>query len=692
MGSAADTQVLWAVVVMSHMTEHVGRVVGGRYRLLAPLGSGASAEVYLADDVRLRRRVAVKILHSALAEDEAFLRRFRAEARAAAALSHPNILAIFDWNGDEVPPYIVTEFLSGGSLRSMLDAGNPLTPSQALLVGLSAAQALDRAHKQGFVHRDIKPANLLFGGDARLRVADFGLARAIAEAGWTEPTGAVLGTARYSSPEQARGEPLDGKSDVYSLALVLVEAVTGLVPFTLDTTIGTLMARLDRPLEVPEELDALAPVVALAGQLDPAQRPDAATLAQELIDAANDLPRPEPLVLVGASTAAAANGAGPAVEDERDRTVLHGAIDPADTTAPQPLPAPQGPPPPIVPGVPVAPGAPAPAAPGSGHSGPAHMQGHPSGPLPPPPRLAPTARADRARKVLIGVVAAVAAVALGVAVTLVVTQQLRPTHVVPEALIGIPKAEVTEHVGDFGWKISYEEIDHDQPAGTVLDTRPKVGSKLREGERLTVVVSKGPPLVTVPSSDDLRGLTREQATEVLGGSGIGLVPEFVDTPHEEIEKDHVIGFAADTPAELPAGATVEVEVSSGPSGPEIADVTGWEAEEAAEELEDDGFQVDFRGEANDEQDSGNVLRSEPAAGERAAEGSTVVLVVAQGDNVEVPDIVGKRLRRVRDMLESRGLSVGSISGSDSDDSMVIGSFPWPGTQVPQGSTVDLTVF
>src|SRR6266545_1272132 len=250
---------------MSHMTEHVGRVVGGRYRLLAPLGSGASAEVYLADDVRLRRRVAVKILHSALAEDDSFLRRFRAEARAAAALSHPNILAIFDWNGDEVPPYIVTEHLAGGSLRSMLDAGHRLTPSQALLVGLGAAQALDRAHRQGFVHRDIKPANLLFGADARLRIADFGLARAIAEAGWTEPNGAVLGTARYSSPEQARGEPLDGRSDVYSLALVLVEAVTGDVPFTLDTTIGTLMARLDRPLEAPEELGALAPVIARAG-------------------------------------------------------------------------------------------------------------------------------------------------------------------------------------------------------------------------------------------------------------------------------------------------------------------------------------------------------------------------------------------------------------------------------------------
>src|SRR5690606_35654226 len=207
---------------MSRMTEQVGRVLGGRYRLLSPLGSGASAQVYLADDVRLRRQVAVKVLYPALADDETFLRRFRVEAQATASSSHPRLLAVYDWSGegDGDGPFLVTEYLSGGSLRGMLDAGHRLSPAQALVVGLQAARALDHAHRQGFVHRDIKPANLLFGADARLRVADFGLARAIAEAGWTEPTGAVLGTARYASPEQARGEAVDGRSDVYSLALV----------------------------------------------------------------------------------------------------------------------------------------------------------------------------------------------------------------------------------------------------------------------------------------------------------------------------------------------------------------------------------------------------------------------------------------------------------------------------------------
>ena len=161
-------------------------------------------------------------------------------------------MAVYDWGQDPDGdvPFLVLEYLAGGSLRAMLDRGDTLTPSQALLVGLEATRALEYAHRRGFVHRDIKPANLLFGEEGRLRIADFGLARALAEAAWTEPQGAVLGTARYASPEQAQGKALTGKADVYSLALVLVEAVTGQVPFTADTTIGTLMARVDRDLEV----------------------------------------------------------------------------------------------------------------------------------------------------------------------------------------------------------------------------------------------------------------------------------------------------------------------------------------------------------------------------------------------------------------------------------------------------------
>ncbi|MGH9154020.1 MAG: protein kinase domain-containing protein, partial [Acidimicrobiales bacterium] len=274
----------------SSMADHVGRVLGGRYRLLTPIGTGASAQVFLAEDTSLRRQVAVKVLHPALAEDESFLKRFRAEAQQAAALNHPHVMRVFDWGESEDGPFLVLEHLAGGSLRDVLDAGHRLSPSQALLVGLEAARALDYAHRRGLVHRDVKPANLVFDEEGRLCIADFGLARALAEAAWTEPAGAILGTARYASPEQAQGLSVDGRADVYSLALVLVEAVTGRVPFSADTTIATLMARVNAQMQAPEEVGPLRPVLEQATRPDPAERLDARRLVVALEAAARDLP------------------------------------------------------------------------------------------------------------------------------------------------------------------------------------------------------------------------------------------------------------------------------------------------------------------------------------------------------------------------------------------------------------------
>lgn len=276
---------------MATLTETIGRVLSDRYRIEAALGTGASAHVYVATDVTLKRRVAIKMLHPVLAADRAFLRRFRAEAQAAASLAHPNLVAVHDWGEDADGPYLVLEYLGGGSMRDLLDSEDPLQPAHVANIGAQAAHGLAYAHARGFVHRDVKPANLLFAEDRkRLCVADFGLARALAEAAWTEPVGATLGTARYAAPEQAEGKRIDGRADVYSLSLVLYEALTGVVPFGADTTIGTLMARVNAPLPPHSALGPLEAILRAAAAPDPEERLTAAELARRLSQVVRELP------------------------------------------------------------------------------------------------------------------------------------------------------------------------------------------------------------------------------------------------------------------------------------------------------------------------------------------------------------------------------------------------------------------
>ena len=667
------------------MTEQIGRVLGGRYRLLSPLGSGASAQVYLADDVRLRRRVAVKVLHPALADDESFLRRFRAEAQSAASLSHPHVLAVFDWSGDDDTPFLVTEYLSGGSLRSMLDAGHRLTPAQALVVGLEAARALDYAHRQGFVHRDVKPANLLFGGDGRLRVADFGLARAIAEAGWTEPSGAVLGTARYASPEQARGEPVDGRSDVYSLALVMVEAVTGRVPFAADTTIGTLMGRLDRSLEVPGELGPLVPVLRRAGAPDPGERLDAAALGAGLVEAATGLSRPPPLPLVGATQPDRPDGQQdttmlarpPAPSSPTDRARANGseathvmragseatavmlaappgppARRPGDTVAVPPVGSPAGPRPPL--------------------------------PEPPPGGLSPNDRG--ARRLMLGALVVTLAVVVGMAAGWSYMRTQVPSYTVPP-LVGLDRSELAAQTAGFDWEVDIEEVRQDDTEpGEILSTSPEAGEKLREGGTLKVVVSAGATLVPVPT--DLVGLTEEAARDKLEAAG--LVAGVTRDQSDEFDEGVVMGLLGDeVPAELPKGSTVTLVISTGSAALQMPDLEGMQYDEATTVLAEMGLQVETQGERARRRDVGRVVSTDPEAGDEVRAGDTVTVVVGVGDSdrVTVPDVVGRNYDDAKDEIRDADLGVGDVHGPK--DGVVLATWPLPGSEIDEDSRVDL---
>ncbi len=226
----------------------VGRTLAGRYRVTRMVSAGANSLVVDADDTALERQVTVKLVRPEWAESPDFRRNFAAVMGSASKLSHPNVAAVYDWGeeviGKRTTVYVVSEYLAGGSLRDLFDRGRHLSPSQALMVGLEACRGLDYAHRRGLVHSEVTPSKLVFGDDRRLRIVDFGLARLLGEPYWVEPATVPTHVARYCSPEQALGQPIDGKSDVYSLALVLVEAVTGAVPFAARSTVATVSARV----------------------------------------------------------------------------------------------------------------------------------------------------------------------------------------------------------------------------------------------------------------------------------------------------------------------------------------------------------------------------------------------------------------------------------------------------------------
>jgi serine/threonine-protein kinase len=684
------------------MTDQIGRVLGGRYRLVALVGTGASAQVYLADDVRLRRRVAVKVLHAALADDAAFLRRFRAEAQAAAALSHPNIVAVYDWGDDDGTPFIVTEYLAGGSLRALLDAGHRLSPSQALLVGLEAARALDVAHRRGFVHRDIKPANLLFGDDARLRVADFGLARAIAEAAWTEPQGAVLGTARYATPEQARGEPIDGRADVYSLALVLVESVTGKVPFAADTTISTLMGRVDRDMVVPPDLGPLRRPLQRAGRADPDQRPDAGELVVSLLACAEHLPRPAPLPLVGPHERDPAL-AGLDDHDDPDRTVLglgaglggaylgddagedragedaaeddeaHETLDgaaqdrAAQDTAHETVVLGGAP---LLDEVPVDP----PLEPEQGRR--RRWRRRQRGPGP---------ERQRRRWPVLVLTVALAAVLGGVGAFVVVSLRT-PTYEVP-VLIGLSEGEARRLVGEYGWRIETRQVRQDGTVpGEVTRTEPRRGQRLAEGGTFVLYVSLGNTLVDVPG--DLVGVPAEDAEAALVAAG--LVPRLEPRHDEEVEAGIVLGLAGDLPEQLPRESEVTLVVSAGPAPRTVpGDLAGQPLEAARQALGDLGLGVSVIEQFSDQVDRGLVIAVR-GAGTEVPRGTTVEVVVSRGpDVVTVPDTSGRSLSEAVAALEAAGLTPGQVFGPAAG--RVAFTDPDAGRTVRRGSVVDITL-
>ncbi|MDQ1517818.1 MAG: eukaryotic-like serine/threonine-protein kinase [Actinomycetota bacterium] len=672
----------------SGVADLAGRVLAGRYRLVAPIGTGASGRVYAAWDVRLQRKVAVKVLHAALAEDAGFLRRFGAEAQIAASLHHPNVVAVYDWGEDAVStgtpqppaPFMVLELLEGGSLRSLLDRGARLSPAQAAAVGRQVAAGLDYAHARGLVHRDVKPANLLFDEHGTARVADFGLARALAEASWTEPAGAVLGTARYAAPEQVRGV-VDARSDVYSLALVLVEAVTGTVPNAFDTSLATLLARVERHLEVPPELGALAPVLERAGRADPDGRfADARAFAAALSDAAAALPPPDPIPLPGPG----------AVDFDPHPTEIRpaapttlGALPTAVRTVPPTAtpPGPLGPLPSVL-------QSPLPDAPPTGPDQPlmaipvSTTPAAPATPAGPPPGQAPRPRRARRRpeRLVPIVVLVVLLVAAGTA-AFAASSATGPRARVPN-LVGTGEKAARDAARQAGVGVRTRTVASDDPAGTVVAQDPAPGTLLAVHHTVTLQLAAGPPPVGLPG---VANQTEAAARAALTAAG------FVVTSEHRTDENVGTGLVvAQQPADrqAPPGSEVHLVVSDGPRPVEVPNVVGKSYDDASKALAAKRFKVSRTDEYSDTVPAGQVIRHSPVAGAEAPRDSAVTVVVSKGrDVVTVDDYTGETVEDAVAALEQAGLQVDVVGYRPGR--RVRHQDPPKGTQLRRNETVTL---
>jgi eukaryotic-like serine/threonine-protein kinase len=626
-------------MALSGLTDLAGRVLADRYRLLAPIGLGSSGRVYVADDVRLRRRVAVKVLHGALADDAGFLRRFRAEAQLAASLHHPNVVTVFDW-GEDTVPFMVLELLSGGSLRGMLDEGIRLTPAQAAHTGRYVATALSYAHTRGLVHRDIKPANLLFDEHGTVRVADFGLARALAEASWTEPTGALVGTARYAAPEQGTGATLDARADLYALGVVLVESVTGRVPEVADTLIGTLAVRARVPIAAPDELGALAPVVERAGRTQPSERyPDAITMADALTDASRHLPPPGPLTLVGLDAhvdphPTELRTTSTVFDQDGDSTVATArARTETDTRA----------------------------------------------------DTAPAPRAGRYAPRAVPAVVALLVVAVLVAAGLLVARSAAGGTVAAPQLVGLTQDEAGARAAKAGLVVHVEQRDVDDPAGRVITQAPSAGAFLDDGGTVRLVVSRGPPPVVIP---DVAGQPEDQATLTLAGAG------FAVDPRRDFDENVPAGIAIRTdPAANEKHApesTIALVVSDGPRPVAVPDTSGKSYDAAVAALQAKRFSATRVDDFSETVPAGNVVGTDPPAGQLAPRDSQVAVHVSKGPQpVAVPDVVNMSVEQASQTLRASGLDADVQNFAPGRP--VKSQNPPAGTQVNRGSKVTLAL-
>ncbi|MEU8787476.1 Stk1 family PASTA domain-containing Ser/Thr kinase [Streptomyces sp. NPDC048637] len=640
----------------------VGQLLDGRYRVQARIAAGGMATVYQAVDTRLDRLLALKVMHPTLATDAAFVDRFIREAKSVARLSHPNVVGVFDQGTDGTYVYLAMEYVAGCTLRDVLRERGALQPRAALDILEPILAALGAAHRAGLVHRDMKPENVLIGDDGRVKVADFGLVRAV-DTNTTASTGSVLGTVSYLAPEQMEHGTADARVDVYACGVVLYEMLTGGKPHTGGSVAQVLYQHLHEDVLPPSGLvPGLAPqldeLVAQATARDPQQRPqDAVALLSRAQEARAQLTDAQLDVVPPQAHEVPADGLG----DGSERTDV--------------IPRPEGVQPPL---------------PGTDEAElnrtsrlevPPTEQTTRLRPVPAPP--APRGGLLQRHRLATIIAAVLLLLGAGTGVWYINFGQFTT---VP-AVLDMPQAKAEKTLRDEGLSVKVVRgFSSNVDRGHVMKTHPANGKQIRGTGTVTLTVSRGPNIVTVP---DLAGTPVADAKRKLRDRG--LIPgtearQFSD----EVARGSVIRTDPTAGSKRRPDTAVALTISRG-SEVQVPGVLGSERADAADTLRAAGLKVRFAAEpVHSTQDKGTVARQTPAEGKKLGKGDTVTLTLSRGpEMIPVPDVTGKNEEDAKKQLTDLGFQVEVkkpfLFPQDEVDSQSVE----PGEKAPKGGTITI---
>ncbi|MEP6625174.1 MAG: Stk1 family PASTA domain-containing Ser/Thr kinase [Acidimicrobiia bacterium] len=607
-------------------------VYADRYEILREIARGGMANVYLAQDRKLDRPVALKVLPAELSRDPAFVERFRLEAQAAASLNDPTIVAVYDWGQEAETSFIVMEYVEGTTLRDVMNRG-VVAPDQAAQIGADIAKALSAAHRAGVIHRDIKPGNVLITPTGQVKVADFGIARANGAGEGLTRTGAVMGTATYFSPEQAQGLPVDARSDIYSLGVVLYEMVTGSVPFAGDSPVSVAYLHVREPVSKPSERRP-----GLAPEIETIILTCLAKDVNERYQTADEL-RADLLrfrrgqeVHGGPVTAAVASVGDPTVAMGRTSVA------------------------PIIP---------------TGTGGPARKKSR--GPV----------------ALVIGFLVALIALVAFLLIQVFQDNAKSAKTVTVKSVIGQTEAKARKTLEQQGFVVKVRRQANQRPQGTVFDQKPQEGEFRKTGTDVTIFVSDGTGSIKMPK---LAGVDVKIATARL--TALGFQVDEAREQSDTVKLDTVIRTDPPAGKKVEPSSTVTLIVSAGPAPINVPDVAGLDQNVALDQLQAAGFRVATSTEPSSTVPAGRVIRTQPGANSPQAKDSTVTIVVSSGPKQSViPDVVGMTQASAVSALTSAGfqVSVSQAVSTNANVGKVISQNPAAGIKADAGSTVTITV-